>query len=111
MIEKTYLIGSNIYLINANTQKYSTKYISFKILPICKKTNWAITSSTATTTTPTTYLLSGCMQHRHMDTNHTYKYTIRWLTEKPNIHVHVKTNKKNTTCTDRDTKLNVDYTS
>ena len=34
------------------------------------------------------------MQHRHMDTNYTYKYTIRWLTKKNNIHVHVKTNRK-----------------
>jgi len=29
--------------------------------------------------------------------------------KKPNIHVHVKTNRKNTTCTDRDTKKKVDY--
>jgi len=42
------------------------------ILCVCV-TEWNIT------TTTTTKLLLGRMQHRHMDTNHTYKYTIRWL--------------------------------
>ena len=52
------------------------------------------------------------MQHRHMDTNHTYKYTIQWLTEKKPTYTYMsKQTEKNTTCTDIDTKKKVDYTS
>jgi len=36
----------------------------------------------------TTYLLLGRMQHRHMDTNHTYTYTIRWLTEEKKTYTY-----------------------
>ena len=47
----------------------------------------------------------------HMDTNHTYKYTIRWLTGNPTYMDMSKQTEKNTTWADRDTKKKVDYTS
>ena len=51
------------------------------------------------------------MQHRHMDTHHTYKYTIRWLTGGETHTRTCKNKQQNPTCTDRDTKKKVDYTS
>ena len=65
---------------------------------------------TTTTTNNITFIrLYATQAHGHKPYIQIHNTVINW--KKQNVHVHVKTNRKNTTCTDRDTKKKVDYTS